>query len=172
MLITFSYRASVFYLISTLSGLECLEHFYLCLFWEASFWLEWKCVAHWLLPSIRARQYSSGVHSKPLNTAFCCSCPEVSKPQGLCCLTPSNSLFFHFSLEMWKKKKSSTSVQFRIQTHLRGALFTLKMSQHVHLLTNTFLYIQHATSIYVCFVVYYSSSFKKSLESFWAFWCG
>lgn len=105
MLITFSYRASVFYLISTLSGLECLEHFYLRLFWEASFWLEWKCVAHWLLPSIRARQDSSGVHSKPLNTAFSCSCPEVSKPQGLCGLTPSNSLFFHFSLEMWRKKR-------------------------------------------------------------------
>lgn len=37
---------------------------------EASFWLEWKCITHWLVPTNRARQYSSRIHSKPLNTAF------------------------------------------------------------------------------------------------------
>lgn len=38
-------------------------------------WAAAKCVPHRLLPPTPARQYSSGVHSKPLNTAFSRSGP-------------------------------------------------------------------------------------------------
>lgn len=56
-----------------------------------------KCVTHRLLPPIAARQYSSGVHSKPLNTAFSRSGSQLSKPPGA--LWPTIHPFSAFRVE-------------------------------------------------------------------------
>lgn len=89
-----------------------------------------KCVTHRLLPPIAARQYSSTVHSKPLNTAFSRSkLPTFQTPRGL-----RGPQFILFPLFWWKKKSSLTSAQLRKQSRLHGAPFW----GDTNLLTNTF----------------------------------
>lgn len=56
-----------------------------------SLWLEWNCVTHWLVTTICALQYSSSVHSTPLNTALSFKFPH---PRGLCGLSTSIHSFF------------------------------------------------------------------------------
>lgn len=93
-----------FNVISTVNSLKCL-------FMEPRSDFEWKCVTHWLVPPVWARQYASGVHSKPLNTnAFSCPWTGVffPNPKGsVASLSPSDSLFFSMFLRIEQSYISS-----------------------------------------------------------------
>ncbi len=94
---TILYRASGFYLISTADGLKSLGHLTLGYFgrYKTGLILTWVEMCHTLISSYNS---CSSVFIRrsfqTINTAFSCSWSEVSEPQGLCGLSPSNSLFF------------------------------------------------------------------------------
>lgn len=54
------------------------------------------------------------IPSKPLNTVFSCSWPELSEPQGLICLSSSNSVFF----PLFQTLSCPTLAQFQTWTYL------------------------------------------------------